>query len=985
MLAGLRTLLLGNLRKQLTVGIIFVVATMLTLFVWDMTRQQQALEEDRHAKQLMALANSAATTTAGWVISRDFSGLQEIVLSVARYPNLRHAMVLDVKGQVLAHSDTTRIGKYLTDLPQAPTAMVLPRTGSLVEVISPIMLNDQQIGWIRIGLDRAPFNAALAEIWRTGLAYIFIGTILSALFGSIAGRYLTRRLYAIQEVASAVKAGESGLRVKLPGTDEAAQLGRQFNDMMDGLVQRQATLKESEERFRSLTAMSSDYYWESDAEHRLSKRSESKRDANESVFRESSLIGKRAWELDTRSPNEAAWRLHREMLDAHMPFRDFEFSHVGASGAEHFISLCGNPVFGAAGEFIGYRGVGADITERKLTDSALRESEELFRIMATMAPVGIYLTDAKGNCLYANARWCEMAGMDSQAAIGMGWIDGLHPEDRTFVFDSWHKMVESDGSWGVEYRFRTPGGKVTWVFALATPQRNTQGEIVRYVGINIDITERKEIARQLSDQKAQLEALVIVRTSELSQAKDAAESANRAKSIFLANMSHELRTPLNAVLGFSQLLQRDVAMGDDSRKKLATINRAGQHLLALINDVLEISRIEAGRTVSQRDAFDLFDLLASVEEMIRVRADSKGLAFTVSYDPDLPPFVEGDGPHLKQVLINLLGNAVKYTDQGSIELSVDHSKGEFRFAIADTGIGIAAEDRERIFQPFYQTEAGVLKGDGAGLGLTITREYTRMMGGKLELESEQGKGSTFTLSVPLAPTELAAVGRAASGQAFVLEAGQPMVKVLVVDDKPDNRELMELFLEAAGFEVRTADNGRHAVDVFMAWKPRFIWMDMRMPVLDGYAATREIRALPGGCEVKIVALTASAFEEDRKLILDAGCDDMVRKPIVEDKLFSVMGELLGVRYQQSEAVASDGAQGTQHIDLAALPADELRKFRSAAEALDFEAMQLLIEPLREGQPQLASALEALVQSFRFDRIYELCEAAREAQAVGAEL
>jgi diguanylate cyclase (GGDEF)-like protein/PAS domain S-box-containing protein len=368
MFSSIKRLLFGNLRKQLTVGIVMVVTTMILLFVWDMTRRQQTVEMNQHSEQVSALASSAATSAAVWVFSRDFSGLQEIILGIARYPGVRRAIVLDLKGQVLAHSDPTKIGLYLTDLPQKPGAPVLQRTVSLIDVISPVMLANRQIGWVRIGLDPAHFNADVDQLWQSGLFYALIGAALSVLLAALTGRYLTRRLDAIQQVASAVQAGASELRVVLPGDDEAAQLARQFNGMIDSLVQREETVKKSEERFRSLTEMSSDFYWETDAQHRLTQRTESQREARESVFHEASSIGKRRWEVSHLSPDESGWQKHRAMLDAHLPIRNFEISRLRTNDAEHWISVSGDPVFSISGEFMGYRGVGADITERKKTE-----------------------------------------------------------------------------------------------------------------------------------------------------------------------------------------------------------------------------------------------------------------------------------------------------------------------------------------------------------------------------------------------------------------------------------------------------------------------------------------------------------------------------------------------------------------------------------------------------------------------------------------
>ena len=484
-----------------------------------------------------------------------------------------------------------------------------------------------------------------------------------------------------------------------------------------------------------------------------------------------------------------------------------------------------------------------------------------------------------------------------------------------------------------------------------------------YAGLEIKVRERDgEI-----DARKQAEA-------ELVSARDAAEAANRAKSVFLANMSHELRTPLNAILGFAQIMVRDPNLGESQRSKLETINRSGRHLLSLINDVLEISRIEAGRTTVQNEIFCLADMLAEVEDMIRVRAEAKGLRFDKEQSGELPRYVVGDAHHLRQVLINLLGNAVKYTDRGSVTLRLRAVEERIRFEVADTGVGIGADDLSRIFQAFYQTDAGVAKGEGTGLGLTISREFVRLMGGEIEVDSEPGQGSVFGFGLPLPEADAPAISVPPS-RVVGLAADQPPVRVLVAEDNPDNRELITLLLSGVGFEVKAVENGQKAIDCFESWRPHFIWMDMRMPVLDGYEATKIIRSLSGGNAIKIAALTASAFREDRDAILAAGCDDLLAKPVEESRLFRVMGDLLGVRYRYAE----DGTEPTDELmpphaalDLSPLSPAVRAELAEAAELLDADAVQAIIDRLRPQYPEQARGISTWVDAYRFDVVVKLC-------------
>lgn len=482
------------------------------------------------------------------------------------------------------------------------------------------------------------------------------------------------------------------------------------------------------------------------------------------------------------------------------------------------------------------------------------------------------------------------------------------------------------------------------------------------------LLNRVKLYQRIFSHQRELEraiALLQAREHELVSLKNAAETANRAKSVFLSNMNHELRTPLNAILGFSQLLTHDPQLSAQHKTEVDAINRAGRHLLALVNDVLEISRIEAGQASLHEETFDLIETVNAVEEMTRIRATAKNLVFRVEYDGQLPHYVYGDGSRLRQILINLLSNAVKFTDSGEIVLQLSTSaNNRIGFTITDTGVGISADNQDRLFHAFYQTDTGIAKGEGSGLGLIISREFVRLMGGEISVSSQLGQGSTFSFSLPL-PEVSPPAAKEAVRRIVSLAANQPLVRVLIAENDADSRQLITCIIENAGFQVQAVSNGQEAITAFQAWKPHFIWMDMRMPVVNGYQATQSIRALAGGDKVKIAALTGSVFEDDRHGVLAAGCDEILSKPLEEQRLLQIMGQLLHLDYCYE--ANKQPLSNMPAPDLSLLPEALQAKLKAAAEQLDMEAVHSITENMQD-YPAHVQAINDWVDSFRFDRL-----------------
>lgn len=460
----------------------------------------------------------------------------------------------------------------------------------------------------------------------------------------------------------------------------------------------------------------------------------------------------------------------------------------------------------------------------------------------------------------------------------------------------------------------------------------------------------------------------------LRQAMEAAETANRAKSAFLASMSHELRTPMNAILGFSGLMQRDPSITASQREDLDIINRSGDYLLSLINDVLDMSKIEAGPIRLEIAPFDLGAMVSNLMDLMRGRAEEKGLQLQLEQSSEFPRFIRADEAKLRQVLVNLLGNAVKYTPAGSVvlrlESQLDSSGLRLVFEVEDSGIGIAPDDRARIFEPFVQVGTPSTQ-KGTGLGLTIARQIVHLMGGSISVESTLGKGSIFRAEVPVerAGGEDVLPQEPSKGEVVGLAPGQNEYRILVVEDQRENALLLRRLLERIGFQVEVAPDGTAGIAAYQRWRPHFIWMDRQMPVMDGVEATRRIRDLPGGKDVKIAAITASVFKEQRDELLAAGMDDFVRKPFRPSEVYDSMARLLGVRYRYAETSDEPAPAGALRPEmLAGLPDDLRRELEGAVISLDRNRIDAAIRQVLRYDAALGKTLANHAQNYNFTPI-----------------
>ncbi|MGD8913514.1 MAG: ATP-binding protein, partial [Candidatus Thiodiazotropha sp.] len=623
--------------------------------------------------------------------------------------------------------------------------------------------------------------------------------------------------------------------------------------------------------------------------------------------------------------------------------------------------------------------------ENKIT--ALRESEEKFRVIFDHTFQFIGVLDTDGKVLQANRTALQFAGVSKDTVIGKPfwdtpwWAHSVEIQARL-------KQAVREAATGRPVRFETThpsaDGQISYVDFSLMPVIDTQGHVTQLIPEGRDITERKQAEDELLRYKEHLEETVQQRTDELRLARDQAETANKAKSAFLANMSHELRTPLNAILGFSHMMLRDQNLSKDQQETINIINNSGEHLLKLINDVLEIAKIEAGKLQLVITTLDLHALILEVTDMMRLRAQQKGLKLELDQPPELPRYIKGDEARLRQILVNLISNGVKFTDQGCVTIRLGVTEDEQRqlqFEIADTGPGISEADQQRLFKPFEQLPEGRMH-MGTGLGLSIVQHFVMLMGGSIVVESKLDEGSLFRVEIPLNEADEADIVRLDGkkpGEVSGLAPGQPIYRILVAEDQQDNQLLLAKLMSDIGMEVKVANNGKECIEIFKQWKPDLIWMDRRMPVMDGIEATRRIRRMRGGKQVKIVAVTASAFKEQEPELRQAGMDDYVRKPFLFNEIYDSLAKQLEIKYTyRTVASVPKGAHKVLTPQFMRGVSTELREeLRLAVVSLDSDSINAAIERIAVNNNELGRVLLNLANEFDYPAILSAIDAATE--------
>lgn len=652
------------------------------------------------------------------------------------------------------------------------------------------------------------------------------------------------------------------------------------------------------------------------------------------------LLGKSVDELVPQR-FRAAHPSHRDDFCAHAAVRPMgaglDLYARRKDGTEFPVEISLSPVQTGEGQLVS--SAIRDITLRRAEETELRRSRAVLQSLLESLPTAFLILTPDLKILSASDAYLHATMTKRAELVGRHIFDAFpdNPGDPgtrgvSALRASFERVLQSGASDTMaiqKYDIRRPDGtfEERYWSPINLAVKGANGEIDFLIHRVEDVTEfvraRAQPPIQMESRMDQLEAEMFHNSQELraanlklqeantqyQRAKIEAEAASRAKSTFLSTMLHEIRTPLNAILGYAQLMSRDASMNAEAKKNLEIIGRSGEHLLTLINNVLDMSKIETGNTEIHRATFNLHRLLDDIAVMFCLRAEAKGLQFEMEFEGESGVYVVADEPKIRQSLINLLGNAIKFTVAGHVKLSVhlqERTPGSWWLSaqVEDTGPGIASDDQAKLFEPFSQAKVGLNTGEGTGLGLAISRKFAHLMGGDVTVRSNLGRGSVFCFEIPIERGDASAVRKRSDSRRVVsLRDTATAPKILVADDRLENRDWLMQLLTAAGFAVQGADNGKAAIQNWEEWQPALILMDVHMPIMDGLEATRRIKADLRGKNTLIIALTASALEQDQRKATEAGADGFLSKPCRENDLFETVGSLLEVSYVYEEQAA----------------------------------------------------------------------------------
>jgi two-component system sensor histidine kinase/response regulator len=642
---------------------------------------------------------------------------------------------------------------------------------------------------------------------------------------------------------------------------------------------------------------------------------------------------------------------------------------VRKDGSQFLARLTFTTLRDAAGKLRGFSEFSHDLSESK-------ESGAKYRGLLEAAPDAMVVVNAAGEIVLLNVQAEKQFGYRRDELIGQK-VTNIVPEGfaERLIADGTRSAAEALAQHmgtGIELSGRRQDGSEFPIEIMLSPLESAEGVLV--TAAIRDISVRKRAEQQILDLNRRL-----------GESAAQAGAANRAKSTFLSTMSHEIRTPMNAILGYAQLMLREKGLRADMKANLEIIGRSGEHLLSLINDVLDMSKIDAGRIELDPVTFNLSKVLEDLADMFQLRAAAKALRFERAMDGESVPYILADEGKIRQALINLVGNAVKFTEHGQVKLHVtldrrDADKLWLSACVEDTGPGISEEEQQKLFEAFTQARRGRESQEGTGLGLAISRQFARLMGGDLTVSSSLGEGSIFRFEVPIEIGDAAvAIRRNAPRRVMGIRAGTQAPRILVVDDRLENRDWLMKLLTAIGFSVRMAENGAAAIRTWEEWSPRLILMDVHMPGMNGIEATRRIKADPRGKDTVIVTLTASALNDDRLAAMLGGADDFLAKPCRDDELLEKMRPLLGIAYDYEEAGGTESIAALEVLTaerLRQLPSALVAEIRGAIRAGNKKLLNKLIRNVGQIEDlPFACSLQALADKYEYVALTRLLEEA----------